>query len=35
MKKLSQSTVNEIIGTLAFILTLGLAIILAIFIRKH
>ena len=35
MKKLSQSTVNEIIGTLAFILTLSLAIILAIFIRKH
>lgn len=35
MKKLSQSTVNDIIGTLAFVLTLGLAIVLAIFIRKH
>jgi hypothetical protein len=35
MKKISQSTVNDILGTVAFLLTLGLAIILAIFIRKH
>jgi hypothetical protein len=35
MKKISQGTVNDIFGTIAFILTLGLAIVVAIFIRKH
>jgi hypothetical protein len=35
MKKLTQRTVNEILSTVAFLLTLAAAIVLSIFMRKH